>query len=85
MPPMKTIGMNTAASEMVIDRMVKPISREPFMRGFVGRFASLDMPDDVLQHHDGVIDHKADRQGQGHQREIVEVVAEQATCLRRSR
>ena len=31
MPPMKTMGMNTAASEMVIDRMVKPISAEPFI------------------------------------------------------
>ena len=30
MPPMKTMGMNTAASEMVMDRMVKPISAEPF-------------------------------------------------------
>ncbi len=29
MPPMKTIGMNTAASEMVMERMVKPISLEP--------------------------------------------------------
>ena len=29
MPPMKTIGMNTAARLMVMDRMVKPISLEP--------------------------------------------------------
>ena len=28
-PPMNSTGMNTAASETVIDRMVKPISREP--------------------------------------------------------
>jgi hypothetical protein len=28
-PPMKSTGMNTAASESVIDTMVKPISREP--------------------------------------------------------
>ena len=31
MPPMKTMGMNTAAREMVMDRMVKPISLAPFM------------------------------------------------------
>ena len=30
MPPMKSTGMNTAASEIVIDRIVKPISFEPF-------------------------------------------------------
>ena len=29
MPPMKSTGMNTAASEIVIERMVKPISFEP--------------------------------------------------------
>ena len=28
-PPMKRTGMNTAASESVIETMVKPISREP--------------------------------------------------------
>ena len=29
MPPMKRIGMKTAASEIVIEMIVKPISREP--------------------------------------------------------
>ena len=29
MPPMKNTGMNTAASEIVIDTMVNAISREP--------------------------------------------------------
>ena len=29
MPPMKKIGMNTAASEIVIDRIVNAISFEP--------------------------------------------------------
>ena len=37
-PLMKSTGMNTAASERVMDRMVKPISRPPSMaacmRGF---------------------------------------------------
>ena len=28
-PPMNSTGMKTATSEMVIDRIVKPISREP--------------------------------------------------------
>ena len=29
MPLMNRMGMNTAASEIVMDRMVKPISAEP--------------------------------------------------------
>ena len=29
MPPMNSTGMNTAISDMVIDRMVKEISRDP--------------------------------------------------------
>jgi len=29
MPDIKTMGINTAASETVMDRMVKPISDEP--------------------------------------------------------
>jgi hypothetical protein len=32
---------------------------------------------DVLQHHDGVVHHEADRQGQRHEREVVQAVAEQ--------
>ena len=28
-PPMKNTGKNTAASEIVMDKMVNPISREP--------------------------------------------------------
>ena len=35
MPPMNSSGMNTAASEMVMDRMVKPISREPSMEACI--------------------------------------------------
>jgi hypothetical protein len=31
MPPMKTMGMNTAARLMVMERMVKPISLDPFI------------------------------------------------------
>ena len=30
MPPMNSTGMKTAASDRVMERMVKPISREPF-------------------------------------------------------
>ena len=46
-------------------------------RRLIRLFAMLDMPDDILQHDDGVVDHEADRQRQRHQRQIVEAVAEQ--------
>ena len=59
--------MNTAASESVIEKMVKPISRPPLERGLHRRRALLDMPHDIFQHHDGVIDHEPDRQRQRHE------------------
>ena len=39
-PPMNSTGMNTATSDSVIDRMVKPISREPFSAASNGRIPS---------------------------------------------
>ena len=38
-------------------------------------FALLDMAGDILEHHDRVVDDEADRDGEGHEREIVETVA----------
>jgi hypothetical protein len=35
-PPMKNTGMNTATSEIVIDRIVKVISREPLSAASMG-------------------------------------------------
>ena len=69
--------MNTATSETLIDRTVKPISRAPFERRLARAHAVLDVAIDVLHHHDGVVDHEADRDGQRHQRQIVEAEAEQ--------
>src|SRR3981189_3509424 len=34
------------------------------------------MSHDILDHDDGVVDHEADRDRQGHQREVIETVAE---------
>ena len=45
-------------------------------RRFVGRGASLHVPDDVLDHDDGIVDHETHRNRQRHQRQIVEAVAE---------
>ena len=68
--------MNTAMSENVIAMTVKPISPEPFIAASYGESAFLHMPHDVLDLDDGVVDHEADRDRQGHQREVVEAVAE---------
>ena len=40
------------------------------------RLAHLHVPDDVLEHHDRVVDDEADRQRQRHQRQVVEAVVE---------
>ena len=45
--------------------------------GLHGALASLQVAHDVLQHHDGIIDHEADAENQRHQRQIVEAVIEQ--------
>src|ERR1035437_8704122 len=36
MPAMRRIGMNTAISDMLMDKMVKPISFEPWNAAFIG-------------------------------------------------
>ena len=41
-----------------------------------GPLAALHAADDVLQHHDGVIHHETDAQGQGHQGQGVEAIAQ---------
>ena len=68
--------MNTAISEIVIEMIVKPISREPFERRGQRILAFFHVAEDVFQHDDRVVDHQADRQGQRHQRQIVEAIAE---------
>ena len=51
------------------------------LRAVVGgahrRLAHLHVPDDVLEHHDRVVDDEADRERQRHQRQVVEAVVEQ--------
>ena len=76
-PPMKSTGMKTATSESVIERIVKPISREPSSAASQHRLPHLHVAHDVLEHHDGVVHHEADRERERHQRQVVEAVAEQ--------
>ena len=77
MSPMKSSGISTAISETVSERMVKPICSEPLSAASQRRLALLDVARDVLDHHDGVVDHEAGGDGERHQREVVQAVAEQ--------
>ena len=49
------------------------------------RLALLDVADDVLQHHDGVVHHEAHREGERHQRQVVEAVPQQVHHRERAR
>jgi hypothetical protein len=46
-------------------------------RRLEGRHALLDVPVDVLQHHDGIVHHQADRQHQRQQRQRVDAETRQ--------
>ena len=69
---MNRIGMNTAASDVVIVRIVKPISFDPLSAASQRRLALLHVPDDVLEHHDRIVDDEADREDERHHRQVVE-------------
>ncbi len=45
--------------------------------GAHGRFAGFDVARDVLDHHDGVVDDESGGDGERHEREVVEAVAQQ--------
>ena len=76
-PAMNRSGMNTAASDSVIETMVKPISWDPFSAACERLLAHLDVPHDVFQHHDGIVNHKSDRENQAHQRDVVQAEIQQ--------
>ncbi len=68
--------MSTAISETVSETMVKPICSAPLQRRLHRRLAFFEIARDVLDHDDGIVDHEAGGDGQRHQREVVEAVAE---------
>ena len=78
-PDMNNSGMNTAISDTVSEITVKPISLAPLSDASIAEFAVLHMADDVLDHHDGVVDHEAGADRQRHQRQIVEAEARRNT------
>ena len=77
-PDMNTSGKNTAASDTVMDRMVKLISRALSQRRLQRFQSSLHQAHRVFQKHDGVVHQESDRQRQRHQREVVQAVAQDA-------
>ncbi len=77
MPPIRSSGMNTAISETLMEKTVKPISFAPQQRCLHRRHARFKMPGDVLHHHDGIVHDEAAGDGQCHQRKIVERIAEE--------
>jgi hypothetical protein len=50
-----------------------------------GRFALFDVADDILQHHDRIVDDEADTQRQRQQRKIVQAVTPAATSRQKCR
>ena len=76
---MNSSGISTAISETVSEMMVKPICSAPFSAASQRRLALFDVAGDVLDHDDGVVDHEAGRDGQRHQRQVVEAEAAAGT------
>ncbi len=57
--------------------MVKPIWLAPGQRGLERLHAFFEIAADVLDHHNGVVHHESGGDGERHQRQVVERVAEQ--------
>ena len=73
--------MNTAASTTVIAMTAPVIWLHRLARGFLRREALLGHDAfDVLDHHDRVVDHDADRQHHAEQTQLVDREAETRTC-----
>ena len=75
-PLMNTSGMNTAASESVMAKIVKLISLADSSDASKALMPLFHQAHRVFQEDDGVIHQKTDGQRQRHQREIVEAVAQ---------
>ena len=73
-PPISSSGMKTATSDRLIDRTVKPTSPEP-TNAVRPRQSLFQVPRNVFEHHDRIVDDEPRRDGQRHQRKVVEAVA----------
>ena len=81
-PPISSSGIKTAISEMLIDSTVNPISLAPRSVAAIGAHTFLEMPRDVLHHHDRVIHDEPCRNRQRHQRQVVQRIALTRTSRR---
>ena len=75
---MNTSGMNTAASESVIARIVKLISLADCSDACKARWPVFHQANGVFQKDDGVVHQEADGQRESHQRKIIQAVAKHA-------
>ena len=77
MPPISRMGMKTEINEVLIDSTVGPISLEPFRAACKRRIPGLQIPRDIFDHNNGVVDDEPRHDRQRHQGEIVDAVPEQ--------
>ena len=68
MLPINSNGRNTAMSDRLIEMTVNPTSRDAQNRRLHACRALFDVPRDVLEHDNGVVDDEAGRDRQRHQR-----------------
>ena len=71
-PGVNASGANTAASVSVIATTAKPISFTPFSAAWNGAQPFLDVPEDVLEHDDRIVDDEADREHEREQSQCVD-------------
>ncbi len=76
-PPISKMGMNTATSEILMERTVGPISAAPRSAASIGLKPSLAKTRNIFQNHNRVVNHKAARNSKSHERQIVDAEAEQ--------
>src|SRR5579885_2296946 len=76
MPRISRMGIKTATREALIERTVKPISRalQGSSEGVPSRF---QITGDVFNDYDGIVHHKTRGNGEGHEREVINAVAQQ--------
>ena len=77
MPPIRRIGMKTAISETLMETTVKPISLAPWSAACNGAMPRSRWRVMFSIDHDRIVDDETGGDGQRHERQIVDAVAEQ--------
>ena len=68
MLPISSNGRNTAIRDRLIEMTVNPTSRAPRIAACSRVAPAFDVPGDVFEHDDGVVDDESGRNRQRHQR-----------------